>query len=454
MTQDMTSGNPLKLIVKFFIPLMLGSIFQQFYSMVDAIVVGKFVGVNALAGVGATGSLTFLIVGFATGVCSGFAIMFGQSFGAKDYSLMRRYIANALYLAAAIAVILTPLTVIFSRPILEVMNTPAEIINDACTYTQIMFAGLGVTMMYNAASAILRAIGDSKTPLYVLFASSAMNIVLDLLFVVVFHMGVAGVGIATVIAQGVSGIVCFIYMFKRYDVLKFRRHEWAKDFGRMKRLLAVGLPMALQFSITAIGGIIMQVAVNGLGAGSVAAMTSANKIHLIFCSTLETIGIAMATYCSQNMGAQKYSRIRKGVTTANFLAIGFALFDCLVLWVFGKYIALLFIDASEFAIMADIQLFLKVTSLAYPLLGILFVLRNSIQGMGYGLLPMTAGIFELIGRSVVAFMLVGPLGFFGATLASPTAWFAADLLLVGVYFYIRKTVLMRLPENTAQNMAA
>lgn len=179
----------------------------------------------------------------------------------------------------------------------------------------------------------------------------------------------------------------------------------------MKRLLSVGLPMALQFSITAIGGIIMQVAVNGLGANAVAAMTSANKIHLIFCSTLETIGIAMATYCSQNMGAQKYSRIRKGIKTANLLAIGFAIFDCMILWLFGKYIALLFIDASEAAIMADIQLFLKVTSLAYPLLGILFVFRNSIQGMGYGLLPMTAGLFELVGRSTVAFTLVGRLAF-------------------------------------------
>lgn len=328
------------------------------------------------------------------------------------------------------------------------MNTPAEIINDACVYTQIMFAGMSVTMLYNAASAILRAIGDSKTSLYVLFASSAMNIVLDLLFVIVFKMGVAGVGIATVISQGVSGIVCFIYMFKRYEVLKFQRHEWRKDFGRMKRLLAVGLPMALQFSITAVGGIIMQVAVNGLGADAVAAMTSANKIHLIFCCTLETIGIAMATYCSQNMGAQKYGRIRKGVTTANLLAIGFAVFDCIVLWCFGKYIALLFIDAAELTIMADIQLFLKVTSLAYPLLGILFVLRNSIQGMGYGLLPMTAGLFELVGRSAVAFALVKPLGFFGATLASPTAWLAADVLLVGVYFYIKKTVLTRLPEHT------
>lgn len=443
MTKDMTTGSPVKLIIRFFIPLMLGSLFQQFYSMVDAIVVGKFVGVNALAGVGATGSLNFLIIGFANGVCSGFAIMFGQSFGAKDYSLMRRYIANSLYLAAVIAVVLTPLTVIFSRPILQIMNTPAEIINDACTYTQIMFAGMSVTMLYNAASAILRAIGDSKTPLYVLFASSAMNIVLDLVFVIAFHMGVAGVGIATVISQAVSGLACFVYMFKKYPVLKFQRFEWTKDFGRMKRLLAVGLPMALQFSITAIGSMIMQVAVNGLGAQSVAAMTAANKIHLIFSCTLETIGIAMATYCSQNMGAQKYRRIRKGVTSANLLACGFAVFDCVVLWTLGKYIALLFIDASETAIMGDIQLFLKVTSLAYPLLAVLFILRNSIQGMGYGLLPMTAGIFELVGRSIVAFGLVGPLGFFGATLASPAAWVAADILLVSVYFYIKKTVLVK-----------
>ena len=443
MTKDMTKGNPVKLIVAFFIPLMLGSLFQQFYSMVDAIVVGKFVGVNALAGVGATGSLNFLIIGFTNGICSGFAIMFGQSFGAKDFSLMRRYIANAIYLAAAVAVVLTPLTVILSRPILRMMNTPDEIINDACIYIQIIFAGLSVTMMYNAGSAILRALGDSRTPLYVLFLSSALNIVLDLVFVIAFRMGVAGVGIATVIAQAVSGIVCFIYMFKKYPVLKFVKQEWYVDIGHMKRLLSVGLPMALQFSITAVGSIIMQIAVNGLGAASVAAMTAANKIHLIFSCTLETVGIAMATYCSQNMGARKYKRIRQGITSANILACGIAVFDCAILTLFGRYLALLFLDSSETAIMAEAQMYLNVTSLAYPLLAILFVLRNSIQGMGYGLLPMMAGLCELLGRIIVAFGLVGKYGFFGATLASPVAWIAADLLLVGVYYYIRQHVLVK-----------
>ena len=218
MTKDMTKGNPVKLIVAFFIPLMLGSLFQQFYSMVDAIVVGKFVGVNALAGVGATGSLNFLIIGFTNGICSDCDYV-RQSFGAKDFSLMRRYIANAIYLAAAVAVVLTPLTVILSRPILRMMNTPDEIINDACIYIQIIFAGLSVTMMYNAGSAILRALGDSRTPLYVLFLSSALNIVLDLVFVIAFRMGVAGVGIATVIAQALSGIVCFIYSLRNIRCL-------------------------------------------------------------------------------------------------------------------------------------------------------------------------------------------------------------------------------------------
>lgn len=448
MTKDMTTGSPMKLIISFFIPLMLGTLFQQFYSMVDAIVVGKFVGVNALAGVGATGSINFLIIGFANGVCSGFGIMFGQSFGAKDYRAMRNYIANAIYLSIVIAVVLTPVTMLLARPVLVWMNTPAEIIEDAYLYIVIIFAGLAVTMMYNSASAILRAIGDSRTPLYVLIASSAINIALDLLFVLVFKMGVAGVAVATVVAQGVSGIVCYIYMFKRYEVLKFSHIEWRRDFRKMKRLLCVGLPMALQFSITAIGSMIMQVAVNGLGAASVAAMTAASKINLIFGGALETIGIAMSTYCSQNMGAKQYKRIRRGVTSGNILACIFAVIFCVIIRLFGAQIALLFIDASETAIIGDILSFLNMTSMFYPVLGILFILRNSIQGMGYGFLPMFAGLFELIGRAFVAFGLVGKYGFYGVTLANPCAWVAADILLISVYFYIRSRVLTK-KDNAA-----
>ena len=438
----MTSGRPLKLIISFCIPLMLGTLFQQFYSMVDAIVVGKFVGVNALAGVGSTGSVNFLILGFANGVCSGFSIMYGQRFGARDYSGMRNYIVNAIYLAVAIAIVLTPLTVVFCRDILLLMDTPAEIINEAYNYIVIIFGGIAVLMMYNCAAAILRSIGDSRTPVYALVAAAFLNIILDILFVVGFHMGVAGAAAATVVSQGVSGIVCFVYMFKKYKVLRFTREEWRYDLKKTGRLLAVGLPMALQFSITAVGSVIMQAAVNGLGALSVAAMAAANRIHMIFGASMESIGLTMATYCSQNIGALKFDRIRRGIKIAVLMELVFCVLALMILYPFGSTIALLFVDSTEVEVLALVETYLHINTLFYVLLGILYVLRNSIQGMGYGILPMFAGIFELVGRCIVAFVLVGSLGFVGVTLANPVAWLAADILLIGVYVYIRQNVLI------------
>lgn len=368
MTRDMTSGLPLKLITAFCIPLIFGTLFQQFYSMVDSIVVGKFVGVDALAGVGSTGAINFLILGFANGLCSGFSILYGQRFGAKDYTGMRGFIANGIYLSIGIAV-------------------------------------------------ILRSIGDSKTPVYALVASAIINIVLDLLFVAVFHMGVPGVAIATVIAQGVSGGVCFYYMFKKYDVLRFSREELRRDVSKMRHLLGVGLPMALQFSITAVGSVILQSAANGLGA-------------------------AMATYSSQNMGARHYERIKKGISIAIIIEIILSLAGFVLLNLFGQQLALLFVDASQTQVIRLIRIFLKVTTSSYILLGVLYVLHNnSIQGMGYGILPMCAGIFELMGRIFAVFILVDHFGFVGVTLANPAAWLAADILLVSVYIYIRRTAL-------------
>lgn len=442
MSKDMTSGKPLRLIISFCIPLMLGTLFQQFYSMVDAIVVGKFVGVDALAGVGSTGAVNFLILGFANGVCSGFSIMYGQRFGARDYSGMRNFIANAIYLAIAIAALLTPLTVIFCREILILMDTPDQILDEAYGYIVIIFAGIAVLMMYNCAAAILRSIGDSRTPVYALVGAALLNIILDLLFVIVFKLGVHGVAIATVISQGVSGAVCFIYMFRKYDVLRFSRQEWRYDLKKMGRLLSVGLPMALQFSITAVGSVIMQAAVNGLGAVSVAAMAAGNRIHMIFGASMESVGLTMATYCSQNIGAMKFSRIRQGIRIALLMELVFSLFALAVLYLFGTTLALLFVDSTEVEVMELIRTYLHINTLFYMLLGILYVFRNSIQGMGYGVLPMFAGIFELVGRCFVAFALVGRLGFVGVTLANPVAWLAADLLLLGVYIYIRQNVLI------------
>ncbi len=305
MSKDMTRGNPLGLILKFFIPVLLGSVFQQFYSMVDTIVVGKFVGVNALAGVGATGSINFLILGFAMGITIGFGVKVGQRLEVeKDYEGMRNYMANGFYLIVIISAIMTPLTMYFCKDILELTGTPEEIFSDSYNYLIWILAGTFFSMLYNAASAILRAIGDSRTPLFALIFSSVLNIILDLLFVIVFHMGTTGVAVATVTSQGISGVLCLFYMFRHYEVLRIRKEEFQVSLEKMGALLKQGIPMALQFSITAVGGVILQSAVNGLGSVSVAAMTAGNKISFIFSAAFESMGTTMATYCSQNLGAK------------------------------------------------------------------------------------------------------------------------------------------------------
>lgn len=443
MSKDMTQGNPLKLILKFFIPVLLGSLFQQFYSMVDTIIVGKFVGVNALAGVGSTGSINFLILGFAMGITIGFGVMIGQRFGAKDYESMRNYVANGFYLIIVVSAILTPLTMHFCKDILKLVRTPDEIFNEAYSYLIWIFAGIFFSMLYNAASAILRAIGDSRTPLFALIFSSVLNIGLDLLFVIVFHMGTTGVAVATVISQGISGTVCLFYMFRHYEELHMKKEEFRLSVHKMGELLHLGLPMALQFSITAIGGIILQSAVNSLGAISVAAMTAGNKISFIFSSSLESMGTTMATYCSQNLGAKEYGRIRQGIRSACLISGCFCVFSMIVVWTVGKYIAILFIDSNEVEIMEQIQLFLRINVMFYPFLGLIFILRNSIQAMGYSFVAMFAGVSELVGRATVAFSLVGPFGFKGLCFATPTAWVLADVILVITYIHVMRQIMAR-----------
>lgn len=433
--KDMTTGRPISLLTKFFIPLLMGNLFQQFYSMVDSIIVGKFVGVNALAGVGATGAFNFLILGFAMGICGGFGIMFGQRFGARDYKGMRNYIANSLYLTVAVAGILTPITMIFCRQILLLMQTPVEILEEAYSYIIVILAGILVTMLYNIAAAILRAIGDSKTPLYALIGASLINIALDLLFVLVFHMGTFGVGVATVIAQGISGLFCFLYMFRKYEILKFHEGEYRADRLKMVHLMGLGIPMALQFSITAIGSVMIQTAVNGLGAIAVAAVAAGSKVSMIFSGVFEMIGMAMATYSSQNKGAREYERIKQGVKAGFIMAAIGCVVTITVVQLLGRQIALLFIDSGEVEIMDKIVLYLRFNSFAYPCLGTLLVLRSTLQGIGYSFIAMLAGVSELLGRGLVAFFMVGSLGFFGVCMANPAAWIFADIILVISYIY-------------------
>ena len=433
MVKDMTRGNPINLILSFCLPLVAGNIFQQLYNMVDSIIVGKFVGVNALAAVGATGSINFLVLGFALGLCSGFGIPVAQSFGAQDYSMMRKHVANALYLCLFATIFLTTITLFTTPSLLRLMQTPSDIYQDSYTYISIMFMGIIATIYYNMLSSILRALGDSKTPLLFLAVASIINVILDYTFVVYFKMGVAGVAWATLIAQAISAVLCAFFMAKHFPILKFSKEELKLDGHCCKELLAIGLPMALQFSITAVGSVMIQTAINGLGSAKVAAVTAANKIQMMFTQPLDTLGTTMATYCGQNLGAKKIDRIKDGLKKSFLLSFGYCLLACLIMWTLSTKIALLFIDANEVAILSDVQLYLRINSVFYFVLGILFITRNSLQGLGYSALTMLAGLAELIGRGVVAFLFVGSFGYAAICVANPFAWFLADMILITTF---------------------
>ena len=374
MKKDMTNGSPWKLIIAFGIPLVIGNIFQQFYNMVDSIIVGKYVGKVALAAVGSTGSLNFMIIGFGIGICSGFGIPIAQSFGGKKIKQMKEYIINAFYLCTIITIVMTIVTVLLLPKILTWMQTPSNIYDQAYDYIVVIFLGLFATMIYNMLASILRAIGDSKTPLYFLILSSVINIALDLYFITQLNMGAAGAAYATVIAQFISGI-------------------------------------AMQFSITAIGSVVIQSAVNTLGSDVVAAVTAAIKISIMLTQPLETLGLTMATYGGQNLGAYKIERIFQGLKVSCIIGAIYCVFAFIFVYLTSDYLSLLFIDASETAIIADIKQYLLYNSSCYYILSILFILRNLLQGLGYSFLAMFGGVAEMIARCIVAFCFVGMLGY-------------------------------------------
>ena len=324
MTKDMTTGSPLRIILLFSIPVLLGNLFQQFYNMVDTIIVGRYLGEEALAAVGSTGCLMFLVLGFANGIAQGFGVMVSHAFGAKDFRLLRHYVALSLILTLIISLLLTIPTVTASRLLLAWMHTPENIIAMADAYIKVIFAGILLTMAYNVVSGILRGIGDSRTPLYFLILSSVLNIILDVVLIVYTGLGTAGAAYATIIAQGVSAVLCFFYMYRKYEILRTRREDYYLDSAGVKNMLAIGVPMALNYSITAIGTMIMQSAVNVFGSSVVAAFTAASKVSNIATQSMPTLGTAMATYCGQNLGAGKYDRIYAGMRQGLFLCFGAA----------------------------------------------------------------------------------------------------------------------------------
>ena len=436
MTKDLTHGSPMRVILLFTFPLVLGNLFQQFYSLADTIIVGRFCGVSALASVGSTGSVNYLILGFVIGICNGFAIPIAQLFGAKDFSDLRRHVANAAWLCIALSVVLTVLTVAFTRPMLELMQTPDDILDGAVLYIGWIFAGIPFIFLYNMVAGIMRALGDSKTPLYFLILTSALNIGLDVLLIVPFHMGVLGAALATDIAQAVSGVLSFAVLCRKFTDLKMNREERAFSKSACVRLMGIGVPMGLQCSITAIGSVIMQSAVNVLGSTAVAAVTAAGKTMSLLTVPLESIGTAMATYAGQNLGAARMDRVRKGVNSALIIAAIYAVASLIILHYADIAIMGLFLDtAKEVEIVAMGRQYLFWNSVFFIPLGWLIVWRYTIQGLGFSSLAMLAGVAEMVARTAVALALVPLLGYMGAIMANPAAWVAACLILYPAYIW-------------------
>lgn len=438
MVKDMTNGSPSKHILGFAVPMLFGMLFQQFYNLVDTIIVGKTLGVEALAGVGATGSINFMIIGFCMGVCNGFVIPVAQCFGAKKPSDLRKYVFNGYICSVVFSIVLTLASVIFCRRILIVMNTPADIIDHAYNYIVVIFIGIPTVFLYNMVSGVIRSLGDSKTPVVFLVLSSIINVVLDFFLILVCKMGVTGAGWATVTSQLISGLTCLIYMYKKYDILKGDKSERVLDRRFITNLCMNGVPMGLQYSITAIGSTILQAAVNTLGSTYVAAMTAGSKMFNFTCCPFDALGSTMATYAGQNVGAAKIKRLGQGVRSAMIIGSIYSVLSLVALYFTTDYIALLFVNASETTIIALTRQFILASACFYiPLTGV-NVVRFCIQGMGFSVFAISAGILEMIGRAFAAIILIPSIGFMGACLASPIAWIAADAFLFPAFIHCAK----------------
>ena len=444
MTKDLTQGSPMKLILGFSVPLLFGFLFQQFYNLVDTIIVGRFLGTDNLAAVGATGSVNFLIIGFCMGICSGFSIPISHKFGAGDLSGMRKVVANCIWLAIAFGTVITLLTTLLCRYILVLMRTPENIIDAAYSYIWVIFLGIPTTFLYNMTSGVIRALGDSKTPVIFLVMASFINIGLDLFFIINLKWGVAGAAWATVISQGISGACCLLFIIKKFDILRIQKGEWAPNRHLMGSLCGMGVPMGLQYSITAIGSVILQSATNTLGSDAVAAVTAAGRITGFLACPFDALGSTMATYGGQTVGAGKLDRLGTGLKSCVMLGAGYSVIAVLVAVFLGEPLATLFLDASEVSIIGNVRLFLICNTAFYFPLALVNIIRFLIQGMGFPTFAILAGVFEMAARTLAGFVLVPAFGFPGVCFGSPIAWVFADIFLIPAYFHVRRTLEKRL----------
>ena len=424
-SKDMTVGNPFQIILFFAIPVLIGNVFQQLYSMVDTIIVGQSLGTEALAAVGSTGSLNFLVNGFSTGIAGGFAVLPAQFFGAKDEKRLKKSVGQAILLCLFFTVLLTALSVIFTRPVLVLMKTPENIIGMADVYIKTIFWGICATILYNMCSCVIRALGDSKTPLYFLIFSTVLNALLNLVLVYFTGLGVVGSALGTLTAMTISVVLCVIYIGRKFPILRLRRTDWVYNPAFMREHLYVAVPMALQFSVIALGLIIIQTVCNSFGSDTIAAFTSALRIEQLATSPLVALGFALATYTAQNFGAGKIGRIRRGVVRSSLVSVLFSISVALLVRFVGEDMIGVFIKGEKPEIIDITKGYLDISTLFYVFLGQIFIFRNTLQGMGQSVIPMAASIVELVMRSFAAVYLASRMGYEGIYFASPIAWVGA-----------------------------
>lgn len=437
MERDMTTGNPAKTILRFALPIFIGNVFQQFYNLADTVIVGKILGEDALAAVGATGTLSFLLFGLVSGMAIGFTVPTAQYFGAGDLTKMRQSVASAIVLSGAVTVVFTLLSTLGMRWLLGAMQTPANIFEDAYAYIIVICWGLAAQVLYNLLASVLQALGNSKAALYFLIIAAVLNIGLDVVCVMYLHMGTAGAAFATVISQGISGLACLIYIWKKVAVLRLHRSDFRLSGSMAAHQFRIGLPMALQFSITAIGGTLVQVSLNKLGDSIyIAAFTAGTKIENIVTQAFVALGTAAATFAAQNTGAGKFDRIRQGFRASTVMGCVYSVAAGLLTIFLGKYLTYLFVEVENPAIVDYVGTYLTCVAVFFIPLMLVLLYRNGIQGMGYGFMPMMAGVAELLGRGIFASIGSGMHSYTVVCLASPAAWILAAALLLAVYFRI------------------
>lgn len=444
MTKSMTEGSPLKQIIQFALPVLLGNIFQQTYNIADAAIVGRFLGANSLGAVGVSTAVQLFVLGFCTGSATGFSIPVATSYGAEDYKTMRKFLFNGAFITTIIALSVTFLTVIFCHQILTIIKTPLKIYKESYLYLVIIFAGIPFTLLYNFLSSVLRAIGDSRTPFIFLAISSLLNIVLDLTFILIFNWGVGGAACATILSQAVSGVLCIFLINKKFPILHLLPDECKIDKSKITHLIKVGLPMGLQFSSIAIGTMVMQAANNSLGTLYVSAFAVATKIKQFTIAPFDALAVSIATFMSQNNGAEKSDRICTGFKIAGGLSFLYGIISGTILHIFGREMSLIFISPNNISELNTSWLYLRYMGMFYWALGMKVVIRTGVQGLGYANITLVAGLLEMCVRTFVSYMFISSLAVKAICYADPIAWVTSLLFIAPTAYYCTKKIEKRI----------